>query len=283
MPPRLVGSLLAFAGVMALSFDGLVRLADTSGMNIVFWRGLFMGVALILVLRVLDGEWIGRHLRRGGRDAGWVSLGFAATTLLFVFAILNTTVANVVVILAASPLFAALFSGLLLREWVPLRTWVAILICLGGILGVFAGSLEAGGWIGDTMALAAALVIGLNLTILRRAPQVDRLAVIAAGGLLAALIAWPLATPLDVGPESLAVLALMGLIQMPLALSLIALATRHLPAGEVALFLVLEAVFGTLWVWLFLAEAPGMITLAAGGLVLLTLAIHGTVGILKRP
>lgn len=34
---HLHGSLRAFAGVMALSFDGLpVRLADTAGMNIVF-------------------------------------------------------------------------------------------------------------------------------------------------------------------------------------------------------------------------------------------------------
>ncbi|WP_018950354.1 EamA family transporter [Thioalkalivibrio sp. ALMg11] len=203
---HLNGSLLAFAGVMALSFDGLlVRLAGTHGMNIVFWRGLLM--ALALLLRTVDGRWAWTHLRLGGVDAGWVSAGFAATTILFVLAILHTTVANVVVILAASLLFAAIFSGLLLREWVPLRTWVAMLVCLGGIIGVFAGSLQAGGWLGDALALLAALVVGINLTLLRRAPRVDRLAVIAAGGMLAALIAWPLATPLAIGLESLAVLA----------------------------------------------------------------------------
>lgn len=104
------------------------------------------------------------------------------------------------------------------------------------------------------------------------------LAVIAAGGLLAAVIAWPLAAPLAIGLDSFAVLAVMGLVQLPLALALIALSTRFLPAGEVALFLVLEAVFGTLWVWLFLAEAPNSFTLLAGGLVLLTLALHAAWG-----
>ncbi len=173
---HLHGSLLAFTGVMALSFDRLlVRLADTQGMNIVFWRGLLMALALTLLLRVLDGRWAWIHLRLGGADAGWVSAGFAATTILFVLAILHTTVANVVVILAASPLFAAVFSGVLLREWVPPRTWVAMLVCLGGIIGVFAGSLEAGGWLGDGLALMAALVVGINLTLLRRSPRVDRL------------------------------------------------------------------------------------------------------------
>lgn len=234
---HLYGSLLAFAGVMALSFDGLlVRLADTQGTNIIFWRGLLMALALTLLLRVLNGRWAWTHLRLGGADAAWVSAGFAATTVLFVLAILHTTVANVVVILAASPLFAAVFSGVLLREWVPLRTWIAMLVCLGGIIGVFAGSLEAGGWLGDSLALLAAMVVGINLTLLRRSPQVDRLAVIAAGGLLAALIAWPLATPFAVAPQGLAVLAVMGLVQLPLALTLIALSTRFLPAGEVALF-----------------------------------------------
>jgi len=194
---HLHGSLLAFTGVMALSFDGLlVRLANTQGMDIVFWRGLLMALALTLLLRILDGRWAWTHLRLGGRDAGWVAAGFAATTILFVLAILHTTVANVVVILAASPLFAAVFSGLLLHEWVPLRTWIAMLIAIGGIGGVLAGSLEAGGWLGDALALLAALVVGINLTLLRRSPRVDRLAVIAAGGMLAALIAWPLATPL---------------------------------------------------------------------------------------
>lgn len=154
-----------------------------------------------------------------------------------------------------------------------------MLVCLGGIIGVFAGSLEAGGWLGDALALLAALVVGINLTLLRRSPRVDRLAVIAAGGMLAALIAWPLATPLAIGLESLAVLAVMGLVQLPLALTLIALSTRFLPAGEVALFLVLEAVFGTLWVWLFLAEAPNPLTLLAGGLVLLSLAVHAAWGL----
>lgn len=283
MRPRnehLYGSLLAFAGVMALSFDGLlVRLADTQGMNIIFWRGLLMALALVVLLRWMHGRWAWHALRDSGTDAWMVAAGFAATTHLFVLAVVNTAVANVVVILAASPLFAALFSGWLLREWVPLRTWIAIIVCLAGILGVFAGSLEIGGWLGDALALLAAFVVGVNLTLLRRSPRVDRLAVIAAGGLLGALLALPFAAPLPLPVPTLAVLATMGLLQLPLALVLVALATRHLPAGEVALFLVLEAVFGTLWVWLFLAETPARLTLLGGGLILVTLAVHALFGI----
>ncbi|WP_019022008.1 DMT family transporter [Thioalkalivibrio sp. ALE23] len=275
LSPHATGALFAFIGVMAISFDGLlVRLADASAPDILFWRGLFMAITLTVVLRLMNGRWSWACMRRGGMDAWWTATGFAATNYLFVLAVLHTTVANAVVILAASPLFAALFSGLILREWIPLRTWVAILLSLVGIVGVFAGSLETGGWLGDLFALGAAMVVGLKLTLLRRSPQIDRLAVIATGGLLGAVIALFFAAPLAVSATRLATLLLMGAVQLPLALVMIALATRHLPAGEVALFLVLEAVFGTLWVWLFLAEAPPLMTLVAGTAVLVTLALH---------
>ena len=269
------GALFAFIGVVAISFDGLlVRLADTTAPDILFWRGLFMAITLTVVLRLLNGRWTWACMRRGGRDAWWTAAGFAATNYLFVLAVLHTTVANAVVILAASPLFAALFSGLILRDWIPLRTWMAILVSLAGIFGVFAGSLETGGWLGDLFALGAAMVVGLKLTLLRRSPQIDRLAVIAAGGLMGAAVAVFFATPLAVSATGLATLLLMGVVQLPLALVMIALATRYLPAGEVALFLVLEAVLGTLWVWLLLAEAPATMTLIAGTAVLVTLALH---------
>ncbi len=266
---------MVVVGVLALSVDGLlIRLAGVGGPDVLFWRGLFMAIALTLVLRLMSGQWVIQRLRGGGGDTPWVVACFAITNFLFVFAVLNTAVANAVVILAASPLFAALLSGWLLREWIPLRTWIAIAAVLVGIVGVFAGSLETGGLLGDALALIAAFVIGLKLTLLRRSPNIDRIAAIGAGGLFGALVALPLAAPLAVGGEALALLAVMGGLQMPLALVLIALATHHLPAGEVALFLVLEAVFGTLWVWWLLAEAPTPATLLGGTLVLVTLAVH---------
>ncbi|MFO8154401.1 MAG: DMT family transporter [Pseudomonadota bacterium] len=272
---RATGTLMVVIGVLTLSLDGLlIRLVGASGPDILFWRGLFMVIALTVVVRLMTGQWITQRLRGGGRDTPWVVGCFALTNFLFVFAVLNTAVANAVVILAASPLFAALLSGWLLKEWIPVRTWIAMAVVFAGIVGVFAGSLETGGLLGDALALAAAFIIGLKLTLLRRSPDIDRIAAIGTGGLLGALVALPLAAPLAVGGASLALLAAMGSVQMPLALVLIALATHHLPAGEVAMFLVLEAVFGSLWVWWVLAEAPPPATLIGGTLVLVTLAVH---------
>ncbi|MCC5813028.1 MAG: DMT family transporter [Ectothiorhodospiraceae bacterium] len=274
------GVLLAALGTLVLSFDALlVRLAAASAWDVIFWRGLLMALSLTLALRVLRGRWSWEALRDGRWPAWAAGAGFALTLMLFVLAVLNTRVANVVVIIASAPFFAALLSGVFLREWVPLRTWLAMTVCLVGILVVFAGSVGLGGWLGDLFALLAALTLGANLTLLRRHHGVDRLAVVAAGGIIACIVALLPASPGGVGGVSLFWLAVMGLLQMPLALALMAEATRYLPSAEVSLFLLVETVLGTWWVWMVLGEEPPPATLLGGGLILFTLLLHAWLGL----
>lgn len=279
------GIMLATLGTIALSFDALlVRLALADAWDVIFWRGLFMALSLTVALRLLRHRWTWQELQLGGWPARFSATGFALTLILFVLAVLNTRVANVVVILASAPLFAALLSGVFLREWVPLRTWLAMTACIGGILVVFAGSVDFGGWLGDFYALMAAFTVGANLTLLRRSAGVDRLGVVAGGGLLACLAGIWFASPLGVPGSSLLWLAIMGLVQMPLALALMGEATRYLPSAEVSLFLLVETVLGTWWVWMILGEEPPPTTLLGGALILLTLMLHAWVSLRRtRP
>jgi drug/metabolite transporter (DMT)-like permease len=50
------------------------------------------------------------------------------------------------------------------------------------------------------------------------------------------------------------------------------IASRTLPAAEVALLSLLEAVLGPLWAWLGVGETPGAATLAGGMIVLAAIA-----------
>lgn len=277
------GILLAAVGVTILSFDALlVRMAATTPADVVFWRGLFIALSVSVVLRLWQGRWSWRAIRDAGR-VGWllvVTMGLLQ--VLFVAAIMNTSVANVVIMLTAAPLFAAVFSGIFLGEWVAPRTWVAMLLCASGIALVFGGSLDTGNWLGDGLALATAMVVAANFTILRRTPGANRLALISGGGVVACLIAAAFADPFAVTRTTLLVLAVMGLLQMPLALALMTEATRYLPSAEVALFLVVEAVLGTYWVWLILAEEPPGATLIGGGVILTTLVVHSWLALRSR-
>lgn len=273
------GLMMVIVGVVFLSFDGLlIRLAATDGFTIVFWRGFLM-------FCVLGALCLARQRLSTLRVHPVASLASATLlgliSALFVLAVMNASVANVVVILSTAPLFAAIFSRVFLGERVALRTLVAIALCMLGMGLVFLGEGAAGMLVGNLFALAAALAIGGNLTVLRRYPGIDTTTVIAGGGLLSAAIAWPMASPLALEAPQFGVLALMGLVQMPLATVLINSATRYLPSTEVALFYLVETALGTLWVWWLLGEEPTASTLAGGVLVITVLVAHAGIG-LKR-
>ena len=128
LTPRLRGILLVTTAAVVFSFSGLlVRLIDASGWTVVFWRCVFLvaGVSLYLLWRY--GSRLPAMLRAGGWLLAAGGIGHAAGFTLFVLAIERASVANVVVIMSASPLVAALLARLLLGEPLARRTLVAML------------------------------------------------------------------------------------------------------------------------------------------------------------
>ena len=268
------GMALAASGVFVLSFDALlVRLAAADAWDVVFWRAWLICLSLAVVQLLRRRPWLppGRSARRVGLAAA-VLLGIDMA--LFVLSVSQTRVANTVVILAASPLFAGIFTWLFLGERVRPRTWAAIAVAAVGIGAVFGGSMDLGLWRGDLLALLLALFMGAVLTLLRAQPDLERIPLVCLSGLIGGLLAWPLADPFSLGAPSYTVLALMGLVQMPLALVLIATATRYLPSPEVSLFMLIESVLGPLWVWALLGEEPPPATFLGGLAVLGAVAVH---------
>lgn len=276
------GMLIAGAGVLALSFDALlVRLAGVGPWEVAFWRGVFIALSLA----VLAG-WLGGWQRAARAPWGpllGASVLFGLNGLLFVLAVMHTAVANVVVILSIAPLFAAACTRLFLREGVAAHTWVAMVVAVIAVVTVFAGSLDGDGLLGDAFALGAAMVLGGNFTLLRRYPQVPRLPTVSLGGAVTALLAWPLAAPWGLAAENYAVLALMGWVQMPLALGLLATATRYISSPEVSLFMLVEMVLAPVWVAAWLGEWPSPQTLVAGALLLATLVVHSALALRRLP
>lgn len=275
------GIAIAAGGTLLISFDSLlVRLADTTPWNVVFWRGSLICLSLLIyqLLRGPGARWLPSS--RGEAVAALaVLLLLGANMTLFVISVSTTLVANTVIILSSAPFFAALLSWVFLRERIALRTWIAIATAMGGVVLIFGGSVGGGTLFGDLCAVAMALFMGTSLTILRRYPGIDRISVVCASGLVATLVAWPWGQPLSLELSSYAALSVMGLVQMPAAMVLFATATRYLPSAEVALFILIESVMGPIWVWLVVGEVPPPLTFVGGAVILLTVAIHAALGL----
>ncbi|EKV30361.1 hypothetical protein C882_4320 [Caenispirillum salinarum AK4] len=279
----LKGVALSAGGMLVISPDGLLlRLVEDAGhWQIVFLRtlGIFVSVMALVSLRYRRRT--AQVVTSLGWPGVWASLGLMGANIGFVLAMLNTTVANTLVILACMPLFSAVFGWLLIRERVSVRTWVSIAVAIIGIVIIFSGSIGGGRLLGDSIALFTAVCHGFALVQLRRIGNRDTTPVIAFGGLGAALISLPLAGSLVYTLHDATVILFQGLLQMPLAIGLFMSGARFIPAAEVALFSLIETVLGPLWAWIGVGEVPGTLAVVGGIIVVGAVAGNAVLGLMR--
>ncbi|MEM7170268.1 MAG: DMT family transporter [Pseudomonadota bacterium] len=280
MNDQVKGLLITGLGVIFVSPDTLlIRLVDTDLWTTAFWRGLFTACGLTILLLCTYGRRTPEIFRAIGAIGLLVVGIFVATSFSFLSAVIHTTAANALIVLATAPFFAAVLSSVFLKEAVPLRTWLAIAVAIAGITLIAWTSIGAGTLFGDFMALVTAGLLGLKITILRSRKAVNMIPALAISSLIVALVAWPMGTPFAVSQTQMTWLLIMGFIVITPASALIALGPRYIAAPEVALLILLETVLGPLWVWLVVLEEPSALALLGGTIVVTALAVHAAMGL----
>ena len=269
------GFLLTLFGVLVLTPDTLlIRMIDIDPWTMNFWRGAMMGLSLMVAYAVARrGEFFRDFMKLGGPGLA-VAIIYALNAISFVFAVDHTGVANVLIILASTPLIAALLSIAILKERVSRATWIAIAAGMTGVAIVVGDGFGAGTSLGDLFAFITAVALAITFIIIRRHKDINMIPAAALGALLSAVLVSPLATPMSVGTESWGLLLLLGLVVMPVSFGLITLGPRSVPAPEVALLLLLETVLGPLWVWMVIDETPSQATFIGGIVVVLAVVLQ---------
>ena len=259
------------AAPLCWSLGGLLvrALAVTNAWEIVFWRSLAMVAFVAVALALLHGRGALRAVRAIG-GLGVLSAAFlAGTFFFFIGSLTRTTVANTFVLMSVGPLLAAIAGRVVLGERVPARTWLAMGLAAFGIALMFADGVDRGQWLGTALALGVPVCFALNLVIIRGArARADMLPTVMVAGVLSMVLAFPLAGPLSASGRDLAILALMGSVQLGLGCLLMTAASRHLAASEIGLLALLEPLLGPVWVWALMGERPSEAALLGGAVVL---------------
>lgn len=277
--------ILAALGVFVISFDALlVRLAGVDATTISFYRGLFMGLSMLFVWLKLSQRPLAVIKQKQRKVFGFIVLLSAMSTSLFVFSVKYTAAANTVVFLATASFFAAIFTYFLIKEKIEKSTLLAIVISFLGVVIVFGSSFGIGSnWIGDLLGLSLAIVMGLELTLLRKYSHFPHMLIIALSGFVVAFVMFFVSQNLlSISLETLGWLLLMGLVQMPLAMYLIFIATKYITSAEVSLFATIETTLAPIWLWLFLSEVPPKMTVVGGGLVIVAILINALPKIVQK-
>ena len=274
------GIAIVVVGVLVLTPDGLLTtLVSADKWTMLFWRGLLMAIALTLFALARR-----RHMPVTVQSIATiptlaVALLFTASSIALVTAIVTTSVANTLFLITVAPLFAAAFAHIFLGEKVTARTVITIFIVLAGMAAIFGDGLGRGDALGNLSAVFAAACWASMLVVVRRAPETHTGLAIAGGGYLIALIALVITPTLFITSADAVWLGLLGLIVLPISFGLISIGPRYLPAPEVSLIVLLEAVIGPLWAWAFISQLPTLVSLAGGALIVATLAVYFLTGL----
>jgi drug/metabolite transporter (DMT)-like permease len=289
----------SIAGVVSRQLESAARFEVT------FWRSAFTALSLLVILPLwrsaarasnaapVAGAGQGALFRHWGILASsrtfWLSgVCWATMFTAFMLALTFTSVANVLVIMAAGPLFTALVARVFIGQRLPLRTWGAIVAAGLGIVYMYGSQM----WTAftDPGANASSLVLGslaslcvpvagaINWTVVQRSQQqgqsIDLVPSVLVGALLSAAATLPLALPFAATQSDIAWLAMLGLVQLAIPCALAVVCARSLKAPEVSLLALLEVIFGIVWAWLWANETPGREVLLGGSLVMSALLIN---------
>ena len=274
------GILIAFLGALLLTPDTLfMRLSEMDVWTMLFWRGFQMGAILILMTLSIK-EYRENFFLIFKKTGTLIVLIQASGSIFFTLGIVNSSVALILFCIATGPLFAAFFSLIILKEKLKRPTIYASIFSLIGIIIVVTDPSEVlnapdGSIVfGTVCGLLTAISLGLYFVLLRSNPKIPAFGTTGFGAIITGFVGLLFIDLGQIFTGNFLAISISGLIILPLSFAALAYATRYTYASNISLLMLLETIFGPLWVWFFLKETPNIQMLFGGIIVIITLTIY---------
>ena len=258
-----------------------VENADIWQINI--YRSFSWISALSLILLVKYRTKIINKIFAIGRWGILAGVFLASAQTCYIYALDNTTVANVVFILSAVPFVTALIAYIFLKEIIKTPTIVMMFFAVIGIFIMVNEGVNTGNTFGNIMAILTLLCFACFPVILRKNRHIDMIPTLIVPAIIIGVIGFIIkGNDILISNNDMALSFIWGGILNGIAHSIFIIATRHLMAAEITLFMLLEFSLAPLWVWYFIGETPAVNTLYGGSIVMSALALLTFYELLKR-
>ena len=266
-----IGVALVVLAAVTYSTAGLfTKGVEAGAWEVIFWRGVF-AAAFTTAWTVQQGSF--RHNFFAMGTSGWaVGVVGALGTAAFIPAFKLTSIANVSLIYAVSPLIAALLAWVFIGERVSKRTMAGCLCALSGVAIIVSGSLGQISLQGDLLALWMTVAMASIMVIYRKYPKTPGAGPAVLQSLFLLPIAALLGSPFAVERLETLILAAFGLL---FAIASVALAegAKRVPSGQTALLSSLETPLAPIFAFLLFTEVPNGATFLGGSVVLLAVLL----------
>ncbi|MEL7255696.1 MAG: DMT family transporter [Pseudomonadota bacterium] len=262
-----LGVALLLASALTFSTAGLFTKGVIAGAwAVIFWRGLFAGI--FTTLWTVQRGTFRYNFFSMGRSGLAVGVIGAIGTACFIPAFKLTSIANVALIFAASPLIASVLAWIFIGERPSGRTILGACMALIGVAIIVSGSFGASSLQGDILALIMTLVMSGVMVIYRARPQTPGAGPSVLQSLFLLLPGFVLGQPLQTAPVEILILMAFGIL-FAIASVTLAEGAKRVPSGQTALLSSLETPLAPLLAFLVLSEVPNTVTFI-GGLVVFT-------------
>ncbi len=272
---KIPGYMLLLFGGFCLSWGGLiVRSFETSSAwDILLLRSsfFFLGVTTFLILTYKKKA--ANIIIKAGLPGFFGGFVMSFSFIAFVFAMMNTSVANVVFIISTQTMFLALFGFIYLREKVSIISFLSIILAMSGILVMIGDSISSGTLFGNIVALTIPISFSILIMIIRKNPKLDLIPAIWFASLFSVLYSLVMVDFFNFSNHDIFMGFLLGVPQLTFGFICITIGSRTTRAVTVGLLMLSETIFAPIWVWLFLNEIPPSSVFIGGTIIIFAIIV----------
>ena len=272
---KIPGYMLLLFGGFCLSWGGLIvrSFESSNAWDILLLRSIFYFIGVSTFLILIYKKNLFKTIKKAGLIGllgGFVmSFGFIA----FVFAMMSTSVANVVFTISTQTMFLALFGFFYLKEKISLIGLLSIILAMTGITIMINDSISSGTLFGNLLALTIPISFSIYVMILRKNSNLDLIPAIWYASIFSILYSLVMVDSFSFTNNDIFMGFLLGVPQLTFGFVCITIGSRTTRSVTIGLLMLTETIFAPLWVWLFLNEIPPLSVFIGGTVIIFAIII----------
>ena len=272
---KIPGYLLLLFGGFCLSWGGFfVRSFETTdAWEILFLRSIFFFLGVSVFLLSMYKKDAFKTIKTAGLAGLLGGFVMSFSFIAFVFAMLNTSVANVVFIISTQTIFLAIFGYFYLKEKVSIIGLLSIVLAMIGITVMIGDSISGGTLFGNLVALTIPISFSILVMIIRKNSNLDLVPAIWYASISSVAISFFMTNDLSFSNNDILMGFLLGVPQLTFGFVCITIGSRTTRSVTIGLLMLTETILAPFWVWLFLNEIPPLGVFIGGTIIIFAIIV----------
>ena len=272
---KVPGYILILFGGFCLSWGGfIVRSFETSNAwEILLLRSFFFFLCISTFLFLIYKKNVATTIKKSGLPALLGGFVMSFSFIAFVFAMMNTSVANVVFIISTQTMFLAIFGFFYLKEKVSLIGFISIVLAMSGITVMIGDSISSGTLFGNLVALIIPISFSILVMVVRKHSNLDLIPAIWYASILGLIYSIVMVESFDFTNHDIFMGFLLGVPQLSFGFICITIGSRTTRSVTIGLLMLTETICAPIWVWLFLNEIPPLSVFIGGMIIIFAIIV----------